>query len=83
MITQPELIQPEQLSPRLRWEKLFQFLPEWPQLAARTGRRPVDRLSLLKALIYQRLKRMPFLRDLHTMLGDNPPIAAWSIHDLP
>lgn len=73
---QPELIQPEHLPPRLRWEKLFQFLPPWPQPAARTGRRPVDRLSLLKALIYQRLRRMRFLRDLHTLLGDNPPIMA-------
>ena len=76
MMKQPELIQPEHLSPRLRWEKLFQFLPVWPQPAARTGRRPVDRLSLLKALIYQRLRRMKFLRDLHTLLGNNPPIAA-------
>ena len=74
---QPELIQPEHLSARLRWEKLFQFLPAtWPQPAARTGRRPVNRLNLLKALIYQRLRRIPFLRDLHTQLGDNPPITA-------
>lgn len=73
---QPELIQPEHLSPRLRWERLFQFLPPWPQPAARSGRRPVDRLSLLKALIYQRLRRIKFLRDLHTLLGDNPPIMA-------
>jgi hypothetical protein len=76
MKTQPELIHPEHLAPRLRWEKLFEHLPAWPQPAARTGRRPVARLSLLKALIYQRLRRMPFLRDLHTLLGDNPPIAA-------
>ncbi len=76
MKKQPELIQPEHLCPRLRWEKLFQFLPAWPQPVARTGRRPVDRLSLLKAFIYQRLRRMPFLRDLHTLLWENPPIAA-------
>lgn len=76
MHTQPDLILPEHLSPRLRWEKLFQFLPAWPQSTARTGRRPIDRHSLLKALVYQRLRRMRFLRDLHTLLQDNPPIAA-------
>ena len=73
---QPELIQPEQLSPRLRWEKLFQFLPAWPQSARPTGRTPINRHSLLKALIYQRLTRKRFLRDLHTHLLDNPPILA-------
>lgn len=73
---QPELIQPEHLPPRLRWEQLFQFLPPWPQPAARTGRRPVDRHSMLKACIYQRLTRKRFLRDLHTHLMENPPIAA-------
>lgn len=73
---QPELIQPEHLHPRLRWEQLFQFLPPWPQPAARTGRRPVDRHSMLKACIYQRLTRKRFLRDLHTHLMENPPIAA-------
>ncbi|MBU4212321.1 MAG: transposase [Verrucomicrobia bacterium] len=73
---QPELIQPEHLPPRLRWEKLFQFLPQWPQPAARTGRRPVNRHNMLKACVYQRLTRKRFLRDLHTHLMENPPIAA-------
>lgn len=73
---QPELIQPEHFPSRLRWEKLFQFLPPWPQSATRIGRRPVDRHSMLKACIYQRLTRRRFLRDLHTHLMENPPIAA-------
>jgi hypothetical protein len=73
---QPELIQPEHLSPRLRWEKLFQFMPPWPQLAARTGRRPVDRRCILNAFVYQRLTHKRFLRDLHTHLMENPPIMA-------
>ena len=73
---QPELIQPEQLAPRLRWEKLFQFLPAWPQPSAKQGRKPIDRNSLLKALIYQRLARKRFLRDLHTHLVDSPPMQA-------
>jgi len=73
---QPELIQPENLLPRLRWEKLFAFLPPWPELPAKIGRKPTDRQCLLKACIYQRLKRMRFLRELHTHLLENPPITA-------
>ena len=73
---QPELIQPEHFPSRLRWEKLFQFLPPWPQPTTRIGRRPVDRHSMLKACIYQRLTRRRFLRDLHTHLMENPPITA-------
>jgi hypothetical protein len=73
---QPELIEPEQLPPRLRWEKLFAFLPPWPEPPAQTGRTPTDRQSLLKACIYQRLSRMRFLRELHTHLMENPPITA-------
>jgi len=73
---QPELIQPEHLPSRLRWEKLFQFLPPWQQPAARTGRRAIDRRCILNALIFQRLTRKRFLRDLHTHLMDNPPIMA-------
>jgi len=76
MMKQPELIQPEHLPPRLRWEKLFQFLPPWQQPAVRTGRRPINRRSILNALIYQRLTRKRFLRDLHTHLMENPPIMA-------
>lgn len=76
MNTSPELFQPEHLCPRLRWGKLFEFLPVWPQAGARTGRPPVDRLSLLKALIYQRLRRMRFLRDLHTELSEQPSLLA-------
>jgi len=73
---QPELIQPEHLPLRLRWEKLFQFMPPWPQLSARTGRRPVDRRCILNAFVYQRLTRKRFLRDLHTHLMENPPTMA-------
>jgi hypothetical protein len=73
---QPELIEPEQLPPRLRWEKIFVFLPPWPEPAVQIGRTPIDRQSLLKACIYQRLSRMRFLRELHTHLMESPPIMA-------
>lgn len=73
---QHELIQPEHLPPRLRWEKLFAFLPPWPEAPAKIGRKLTDRQCLLKACIYQRLSRMRFLRELHTHLLENPPITA-------
>jgi len=73
---QLELIQPELLPTRLRWEKIFAFLPSWPEPPAKTGRKPTDRQCLLKACIYQRLNRMRFLRELHTHLLENPPIMA-------
>lgn len=74
---QPELLQPEHLSPRLRWEKLFAFLPPWPQSApAQEGRKPYNRNALLKATIYQRLTRRRFLSDLCRHFLENPPILA-------
>lgn len=73
---QPELIQPEQLPPRLRWEALLAFVPAWPQAPAQYGRKPYDRSALLKALIYQRLTRRRFLQDLYRHLLETPPILA-------
>jgi hypothetical protein len=73
---QPELIQPENLPSRLRWEKLFQFMPPWSHPHSQTGRRPVNRHSMLNAHIYQRLTRKRFLRDLHSHLMENPAICA-------
>jgi len=73
---QPELIEPEQLIPRLRWEQLFGFLPQWPESGAVRGRKPVDRNALLKACIYQRLTRLQFLTQLCARLGESPPIRA-------
>jgi len=73
---QPELLQPEQLSPRLRWEKLFGFLPAWPEPGPIRGRKPIARQCLVKALIYQRLRRLRFLTDLHAQLLEQPFILA-------
>lgn len=76
MEAQPELIAPEQLSPRLRWEKLFEFLPPWPEAPAQQGRKPCNRGALLKAAIYQRLTRRRFLQDLRRHLLESPPLLA-------
>lgn len=73
---QPELIQPEHLSPRLRWQTLFQFLPPWPEPVATTGRKPISRDALMRACIYQRLTRRRFLRDVCTALKESPPLMA-------
>lgn len=73
---QPELIQPEHLSPRLRWQTLFQFLPPWPEPVAKTGRRPLSRDGLMRGCIYQRLTRRRFIRDVCTALMDSPPLMA-------
>ena len=73
---QPELIQPEHLCPRLRWEKLFAFLPPWPETPATVGRKPCDRNALLKAALYQRLTRRRFLQDLRRHLLESPAMLA-------
>jgi hypothetical protein len=74
---QPELLQPEHLPSRLHWEQLFRFLPGWPeQRAHRHGRNPVSRSSILKGLVLQRLLRLRFLRSLHSLLLDHPPVLA-------
>ena len=75
----PELIQPEHLPPRLRWEKLFGFLPPvsgQTSGSGRRGRKPVVADAMLKALVLQRLQRLRFLRHLHSLLMEHPPTAA-------
>jgi len=73
---QPELIQPEHLSSRPRWQTLFEFLPPWPEPAGMTGRRPISRDSLLRSCLYQRLTRRGFIRDVCSALNDSPPLMA-------
>ncbi len=74
---QPELIPPEALPSRLRWEKLFSFIPSFPdKVSAGPGRKAVNRSAILNALIYQRLSRKRFLRDLHNQLLESPSLTA-------
>jgi hypothetical protein len=76
MTTQPYLIPPEQLPPRVRYEKLFDHLPGLPRAKATPGRRPVSRDSVLRALIYRALRRLGTLSSLVFDLRDNEGVAA-------
>lgn len=73
---QPELIAPEHLPGRARWEQLFAFLPRWPEAPPARGRKPVSRDALLRACIYQRLTRRRFLSQLCNHLQESPSILA-------
>jgi len=66
---QPELLKPEHLPSRFRWQKLFSYLPaDTNEKQFSRGRPSVSFSVLLKGLIFQRLQRLRFLRQLHTQL---------------
>ena len=63
------------LPPVVKYEKLFQNLPTLPENIPKTGRRPVSKNSMLKALIYKSLRRFPYLADLTFELNNNPSVS--------
>lgn len=69
------LFDPVDLPPAVRYDMLFQSLPELPERRAATGRPPISRNSVMKALIYKALRRIPTLRDLQDELNNNPCVA--------
>jgi transposase len=69
------LFRPEEIPPRVRFEKLFSHLPAWAQKISIRGRPPFARESLLRALIYQRLRGLASLTDLAFELENNPAVA--------
>lgn len=69
------LFDPADLPPAIRYEKLFENLPALEENIKRTGRRPVSRNSLLKALIYKAIRRLATLSDLSFELNNNPSVA--------
>ena len=69
------LLAPETISPRVRYEKLFDNLPELPSERTRQGRPPVPRDALLKALVYRNLRGIDKLVELEFELRNNPSIA--------
>ena len=75
MLVSNFLFDPADLPPAVKYEKLFENLPELEENTATTGRRPTSRNSLLKALIYKSLRRFPFLSDLTFELNNNPSVS--------
>lgn len=63
------------LPPAVKYEKLFQNLPMLQENIPKTGRRPVSKNSMLKALIYKSLRRFPYLSDLTFELNNNPSVS--------
>lgn len=75
MQRQEILFDPADLPSTIKYEKLFENLPQLNEQIPKTGRRPVSRNSLLNALIYKALRRLPFLSDLTFELNNNPSVA--------
>jgi transposase len=59
----------------VKYEKLFENLPMLQENTPKTGRRPVSKNSMLKALIYKSLRRFPYLTDLTFELNNNPSLS--------
>ena len=73
---QISLFKPENLPPRILYEKLFENLPSLSPDERRIGRPPFSRDFLLKALIYKALRRMHSLTDLIFEFKNNPSALA-------
>ncbi len=63
------------LPPAIKYDRLFEHLPMLQEIMPKTGRRPVSKNSLLKALIYKSLRRYPYLTDLTFELNNNPSVS--------
>ena len=63
------------LPPAVKYEKLFENLPMLQENIPKTGRRPVSRNCMLRALIYKSLRRFPYLTDLSFELNNNPSVS--------
>ena len=70
------LFLPEEIPPRVRFEKLFSHLPALTQQTNARGRPPFAREALLRALIYQRLRGLLALTDFAFELENNPAVQA-------
>jgi len=79
---QISLFKPEDLPPRILYEKLFENLPALSPDEKRMGRPPFSRDFLLKALIYKALRRIHSLTDLIFEFKNNPSTLAVCSGDL-
>ena len=72
---QKSLFPPESIPPRVKYEKLFENLPEIPTKRSHRGRPPFSKESLLKGLIYRNLRGIGKLVELEFELLNNPLMA--------
>lgn len=78
------LFSAEILSPRVKYECLFRFLPVKPlkQLYTKIGREPFSKEAMLCAFIYMALRRIPTLSELAFELENNLHVAEQCGFDL-
>jgi len=76
------LFEPEDLPPRIRYEKLFENLPHISWEKRKGGRPPFPRDSLLKMVAYKALRRIHGLTDLIFELKENPSTLALCTEDV-
>jgi hypothetical protein len=69
------LFKPQDLPPRVRYEKLFANLPSFLEVPNVRGRPAFSKNSLLRALIYKNLRGLPSLSDLAFELENNAVMA--------
>jgi len=74
MMTQPDLLHGEHLPSRLQYQKLFELLPPISH-QYQFGRPGTDPNVMLRACLYQCLRRLPTLSDLNYCLRENPSLA--------
>jgi len=69
------LFRAQELSPRVRYERLFENLPPLPERPRTTGRPRLSGDAILRALIYRNLRGLPSLTDLVFELTNHPSMA--------
>jgi len=65
------LFNPEELPPRIRYEKLFIHLPPLEETTKQRGRPAFSKIAILRALIYRNLQGLSSLADLAFELENN------------
>jgi hypothetical protein len=73
---QISLFKPEDLPPRILYEKLFENLPHLSSNEKEGGRPPTSRNFILKTLIYKALRRIHSLTDIVFELKNNLSLLA-------
>lgn len=68
------LFRPEELPPPVRYDTLFEHLPQLSENRTGTGRPPFSQNTLLKGLIYKALRSIPTLSELAFELRNNPSL---------